>query len=139
MWYAFPRWSSVNEERGIVFMASYKVNIIGEIRTLLRDRYKDGFPIIKEIVQNADDSGATKLDFGWTNGLPTAKHSLLQRPALFFLNNGEFTKSNQQSFLSFGMDDRAGQKATIGKFGLGQKSVFHRCFLFFGCFKIRKF
>jgi len=80
-------------------MASYKVNLIGEIRTLLRDRYKEGFPIIKEIVQNADDSGATKLSFGWTSGLPTAKHPLLQRPALFFLNNGEFTRSNQQSFL----------------------------------------
>ncbi|RKZ38828.1 MAG: hypothetical protein DRQ41_11445, partial [Gammaproteobacteria bacterium] len=112
-------------------MASYKVNLIGEIRTLLRDRYKDGFPIIKEIVQNADDSGAARLDFGWTNGLPTAKHSLLQRPALFFLNNGKFTRSNKQSFLSFGMDDRAGQKATIGKFGLGQKSIFHLCDAFF--------
>jgi len=122
-------------------MASYKVNLIGEIRTLLRDRYKDGFPIIKEIVQNADDSGAARLDFGWTNGLPTAKHSLLQRPALFFLNNGEFTRSNKQSFLSFGMDDRAGQKATIGKFGLGQKSVFHLCdaFFFLGASKSENF
>jgi hypothetical protein len=112
-------------------MIPFKVNQINEIRRLLRDRYKEGFPIIKEIVQNADDSGATRLDFGWTSGLPTANHVLLQRPTLFFLNNGEFTKSNEQSIISFGMDDRAGQKATIGKFGLGQKSVFHLCDAFF--------
>ncbi|HIE02985.1 MAG TPA: hypothetical protein EYP59_22340 [Thiotrichaceae bacterium] len=112
-------------------MIPFKANIINEIRRLLRDRYKGGFPIIKEILQNADDSGATRLDFGWTSGLPTANHVLLQRPALFFLNNGEFTQSNEQSIISYSMDDRAEQKATIGKFGLGQKSVFHLCDAFF--------
>jgi hypothetical protein len=115
----------------IVLMIPFKANIINEIRRLLRDRYKGGFPIIKEILQNADDSGATRLDFGWTSGLPTAKHVLLQRPALFFLNNGEFTQSNEQSIISYSMDDRAEQKASIGKFGLGQKSVFHLCDAFF--------
>jgi len=112
-------------------MTPFKVNLINEIRRLLRDRYEGGFPIIKEILQNADDSGATRLDFGWTSGLPTANHVLLQRPALFFLNNGEFTQSNEQSIISYSMDDRAEQKATIGKFGLGQKSVFHLCDAFF--------
>jgi len=39
------------------------------------------------------------------------------------------------------MDDRAGQKATIGKFGLGQKSVFHLCdaFFFLGASKSENF
>lgn len=30
---------------------------IGLITDNLRDRYKTGFPILKEIVQNADDAG----------------------------------------------------------------------------------
>ena len=30
---------------------------IGLISDNLRDRYKTGFPILKEIVQNADDAG----------------------------------------------------------------------------------
>lgn len=32
---------------------------IQQIRNDLRDRYSSGFPILKELLQNADDAGAT--------------------------------------------------------------------------------
>jgi len=41
---------------------------IGLISDNLRDRYKTGFPILKEIVQNADDAGGSHLSFGYSKG-----------------------------------------------------------------------
>lgn len=67
------------------FLSSPYANI-NLIRDNLRDRYRDGFPVVKELVRNADDAGATHLDIGWTHGLPKASHPLLQGPALFIIN-----------------------------------------------------
>jgi hypothetical protein len=105
---------------------------VNTIKNLLKERYKQGFPIIKEIIQNANDGGATTLDFGIAQGLgDSVKHPLLKTPALFFLNNGTFTKSDQEAITYFGIDANAKDKGKIGKFGLGQKSIFHFCEAFF--------
>ncbi|MDV3001122.1 MAG: hypothetical protein N5P05_002728 [Chroococcopsis gigantea SAG 12.99] len=106
--------------------------IVNNIKSLLKERYKQGFPIIKEIVQNANDGGATRLDFGIVSGLgDKVKHPLLRTTALFFLNNGTFSKSDKEAITRFGIDANAKDKGKIGKFGLGQKSVFHFCEAFF--------
>ncbi|MDY7054512.1 sacsin N-terminal ATP-binding-like domain-containing protein [Limnospira fusiformis] len=105
---------------------------VNTIKNLLKERYKQGFPIIKEIIQNANDGGATTLDFGIAQGLgDSVQHPLLKTPALFFLNNGTFTKSDQEAITYFGIDANAKDKSKIGKFGLGQKSIFHFCEAFF--------
>ncbi|OCR01978.1 hypothetical protein BCD67_05720 [Oscillatoriales cyanobacterium USR001] len=110
--------------------------IINNIKSLLRERYKQGFPIIKEIIQNANDGQAKTLKFGISRGLiGTADnpvvHPLLKIPALFFLNDGVFKISDREAISSFGIDANAGDKGKIGKFGLGQKSIFHFCEAFF--------
>lgn len=105
--------------------------IVNQIRTLLKERYKEGFPIIKEIIQNANDGGATRLDIGVTQGLKEVTHPLLREPALVFINNGTFRDSDAQAIGWFGVDFNAGNAAKIGKFGLGQKSIFHFCEAFF--------
>ena len=102
-----------------------------EIKILLKERYKQGFPIIKEIIQNANDGGATRLDIGVCSGFDTAAHPLLQCPALFFINNGKFTNQDAKAIGYFGIDLNAKDSAKIGKFGLGQKSIFHFCEAFF--------
>ncbi|MBW4421802.1 MAG: hypothetical protein KME13_21715 [Myxacorys californica WJT36-NPBG1] len=116
-------------------MAGYRTppgTIINTIKSLLRERYKQGFPIIKEIIQNANDGKATSLDFGIARGLDSnISHPLLKTPALFFLNNGTFNKEDQEAISCFGIDANAKDKGKIGKFGLGQKSVFHFCEAFF--------
>ncbi|BAY84718.1 hypothetical protein NIES267_42140 [Calothrix parasitica NIES-267] len=116
-------------------MAGYKTppgTIVNTIKSLLKERYKQGFPIIKEIIQNANDGGATTLDFGVIKGLrEKINHPLLKIPALFFLNDGTFNESDREAILSFGVDANAGDKSKIGKFGLGQKSIFHFCDAFF--------
>ncbi|MEA5517036.1 sacsin N-terminal ATP-binding-like domain-containing protein, partial [Nodularia sp. UHCC 0506] len=116
-------------------MAGYQIppgTIVNNIKSLLRERYKQGFPIIKEIIQNANDGRATTLEFGIVKELGDAvEHPLLKIPGLFFLNNGTFTKSDKESISCFGIDANAKDKGKIGKFGLGQKSIFHFCEAFF--------
>ncbi len=116
-------------------MAGYKTppgTIVNTIKSLLKERYKQGFPIIKEIIQNANDGGATTLDFGVVKGLgKQVNHPLLKIPALFFLNDGTFNQSDKEAISSFGVDANARDKSKIGKFGLGQKSIFHFCDAFF--------
>lgn len=105
--------------------------VINLIRENLNDRYRRGFPIIKELIQNADDASATQFDFGIAPGLPKACNPLLHGPALFIVNNGNFTAEDALAINSIGLSNKPAQRSTIGKFGLGLKSVFHFCEAFF--------
>ncbi|MEH6628803.1 MAG: hypothetical protein V7739_20370 [Motiliproteus sp.] len=104
------------------------VNLIGDN---LSDRYLSGFPVIKELIQNTDDAKATQLDFGLVAGITDADHPLLKGPGLFLINNGEFKESDARGIRSFGLNSKADDGGSIGKFGLGMKSVFHFCEAFF--------
>lgn len=55
-------------------------DFVKQLRQLLQDRYTwdgDGFSILKELVQNANDAGATRLDLGWVlpPDCPAESHS----------------------------------------------------------------
>lgn len=113
-------------------MAKYTTNYVNLIADNLRDRYKSGFPILKELVQNADDAGAGSLVFGHHAGFATGvDHPLLRGPALWVLNDGGFQTKDKQAIRSFGLNGKAADDSAIGKFGLGMKSVFHLCESFF--------
>lgn len=111
------------------------LQIINLIADNLRDRYKSGFPVLKEIIQNADDAGLSdekiQLEFGLSQGLKSAEHPLLKGAALFFINNGIFREEDYKAIRSFGLNRKAIEQSSIGKFGLGMKSVFHFCEAFF--------
>ena len=112
---------------------------IQRIRQDLRDRYHDGFPILKELLQNADDAGAARAGHSATecafalsqDGLPGAQHTLLRGPGLAVINDGSFTAEDANSLTSLGLSNKAGESAAAGKFGLGLKSVFHWAEAFF--------
>lgn len=111
---------------------------IQQIRNDLRERYKGGFPILKELLQNADDAGAGTLGASasemvlfLTPGIPNSRHVLLQTPGLCLLNDGDFTAGDAISISSYGSSHRGNQSATVGRFGLGLKSVFHWAEAFF--------
>ena len=113
-------------------MTKYTTNYVNLIADNLRDRYKSGFSILKELVQNADDAGAASLVFGHHAGFAAAvDHPLLRGPALWVLNDGGFQAKDKQAIRSFGLNGKAADDAAIGKFGLGMKSVFHLCEAFF--------
>ena len=64
---------------------------LGDIEYLnenLLNSYLTGFPILKELIQNAEDAKASCLDYGWIKGISNSKHPLLKCPALFMLDNG---------------------------------------------------
>ena len=108
-------------------MQGYTTNYVNLIADNLRDRYDDGFPILKELIQNADDAKARRLIFGWHLGFPDSPHPLLQGSGLWFFNDGEFKERDAKDLRSFGIGSKAGDTGAIGKFGLGMKSVFHLC------------
>ncbi|EJM18904.1 hypothetical protein PMI21_01875 [Pseudomonas sp. GM18] len=108
-------------------MKGFATSFINLIADNLRDRYDSGFPILKELIQNADDAEAREFVFGSHPGFLDAIHPLLQGPALWFYNDGHFKESDSEALRSFGINTKAGDSASIGKFGLGMKSVFHLC------------
>lgn len=112
--------------------AVYESDRVNDIARNLHERYKRGFPILKELVQNADDAKATALIFGHHLGLnENVKNPLLNGPALWMINNGEFTADDAECIKAFGFNAKAADSGAIGKFGLGMKSVFHLCEAFF--------
>ncbi|KAL8589444.1 hypothetical protein ACOMHN_061655 [Nucella lapillus] len=84
----------------------------------------------KELIQNADDAGATEakliMDF---RHLPTAtvpeKWEVLQGPAVCFYNNRSFTKADMQGIQSLGVSSKGQDALKIGQFGVGFNAVFH--------------
>ena len=114
-------------------MKGFNVSILNEIANNLRERYEydNGFPILKELIQNADDAVASALVFGRHAGFADAGHPLLTGPGLWVWNDGPLKPGDLDNLASFGINSKAGDATTIGKFGLGMKSVFHLCEAFF--------
>lgn len=107
------------------------LEVIQRLRNDLGDRYKRGFPVLKELIQNADDAEATHVVLALIPGLSETKHPLLQGNALCIINNGRFQAKHDRGIRSYGLSNKVADRAAIGKFGLGMKSVFHFCEAFF--------
>jgi len=54
--------------RGTQEVTGFTTDYVNQIAINLRDRYRRGLPILKELVQNADDAGAKSLAFGFHPG-----------------------------------------------------------------------
>jgi len=104
---------------------------IQQIRGVLDGYSKQSW--LKEMAQNADDAQASRLEFVWTTAsVDGAKNPLLASgPALIVLNDGPFTAKNARALRKLGSSDRNADDGSIGRFGLGMKSLFHWCEAFF--------
>jgi hypothetical protein len=103
------------------------ISIVNQIKSNLQDRYDSGYPILKELLQNADDAEARRFRVDALPGWPTAGNPLLRGPGLLVVNDGFFRKVDETGITSFGESSKAADSAAIGKFGFGQKAVFHLC------------
>jgi hypothetical protein len=103
------------------------ISIVNQIKSNLQDRYDSGYPILKELLQNADDAEAQRFRLDVLPGWPNAVNPLLRGPGLLVANDGVFRKQDESGITSFGESSKAADSAAIGKFGFGQKAVFHLC------------
>ena len=97
------------------------------------DDYKDGLTIPKELIQNADDAGASEVCFlfdertnlEWRDGLIDEGMAEIQGKALWVYNNALFHEKDFESILRLGGKTKLQEKDKIGKFGLGFCSVYN--------------
>ena len=101
--------------------------IFRQIQANLKDRYSSGFPVLKELIQNAEDAKAGMIRFVAHEGWPDADNPLLRVPGLLVSNDGSFTERDGRGILSFADSAKGDDSGTIGRFGFGQKAVFHLC------------
>ena len=110
------------------------------LNRLLKD-YEDGLPIFKELIQNADDAGASEIKFLYDERSNDNLQSSLidqsmkhwQGPALWVYNDAVFTKEDFENIRRLNGGTKETDTTKIGKFGLGFNAVYHLtdkpCFL----------
>uniref|UniRef100_A0A1I8J6Z7 HEPN domain-containing protein n=1 Tax=Macrostomum lignano TaxID=282301 RepID=A0A1I8J6Z7_9PLAT len=102
------------------------------LRNILKD-YSDGLAIPKEIIQNADDAGATKVTLiydsrsnrQWQKSVLSGRMADCQGPSLWAHNNSEFTPEDFTNLLNLGGATKRSQSTKVGRFGLGFNSVYN--------------
>ena len=109
-------------------MKSDPKDIIEQLRRNL-DLYpfEDGFTVLRELLQNADDAKASRVAIHLLPGWPEAKNPLLHGAGLLVVNDGMFDDESKTGMETFGGSAKAADNEAVGRFGLGQKSVFYLC------------
>ncbi|MEI6268263.1 MAG: hypothetical protein WCP01_05220 [Methylococcaceae bacterium] len=103
------------KESGLQLIKALRVR--GEedaFRRLLSDLYPDTAHFIFELLQNAEDTKATTVNF------------ILNKDCLEFNHNGDrlFSETDVKAITSFGNSTKRDDPTSIGKFGVGFKAVF---------------
>ncbi|KAF0699884.1 Aste57867_9568 [Aphanomyces stellatus] len=109
-----------------------KIDLTVRIREILRN-YPEGTSVLKEMVQNADDAGATEISFCLdmryhsTDQLVYSKLADFQGPSLMVYNNAQFTDADFQSIQKIGdsLKKESSNGWKTGRFGIGFNSVYH--------------
>ncbi|TRY91660.1 hypothetical protein DNTS_003327, partial [Danionella cerebrum] len=103
---------------------------IDYLKEILR-RYPDGGQILKELIQNADDAGASAVVFihderhYGTERLWTEQLRRYQGPALYAFNDAAFTEDDWEGIQRVGRSIKQDDPTKVGRFGIGFNSVYH--------------
>ena len=95
--------------------------------------YADGLAIVNELIQNADDAGATEVSILYDKRMNENSKSRLissqmkewQGPALWVHNNKIFTEDDFKNITKLNAGTKRSEATKIGKFGLGFNAVYH--------------
>ena len=99
------------------------------LNRILRE-YKDT-SVIQELLQNADDAGATEVAVYYDTREHDSSNLFFPGmansygPALLFYNNAEFTEEDFESIRKIAGETKINNPSKIGKFGVGFCSVYH--------------
>lgn len=113
------------------FKFGQRVDLCARLRECLANYPEDG--LLKEMVQNADDAGASTFEVLLDKRNHPKKSLLLdglapfQGPAICTYNDASFTETDIASIQSVGnsLKNDADSRAKTGKFGLGFNSCYH--------------
>ncbi|CAI8605288.1 unnamed protein product [Vicia faba] len=106
------------------------VDLTRRIREVLLN-YPEGTTVLKELIQNADDAGATTVSLcldlrsHGRDSLLSDSLSQWQGPALLAYNNAVFSEEDFVSISKIGGSSKHGQASKTGRFGVGFNSVYH--------------
>ncbi|ELT96105.1 hypothetical protein CAPTEDRAFT_195081 [Capitella teleta] len=100
---------------------------------VLLQEYTDGFAVPKELVQNADDAGATEVKFLYDERQNEDCMTCLidegmrecQGPALWAYNNAAFSDEDFENITKLSGATKENQTDKIGRFGLGFNAVYN--------------
>lgn len=93
--------------------------------------YPEGTTVLKELIQNADDAGATLVRFCLdrrvhaSDSLLSSSLAQWQGPALLAFNDAVFSEEDFVSISRIGGSSKHGQAWKTGRFGVGFNSVYH--------------
>ena len=105
-------------------------SLTSRLKTIL-DMYPDGNPIFSELIQNADDAGASVVRIMLdektyaTESLLDSRMAPLQGPSLLVGNDATFNESDFKSLARIGHGHKLEKVSTTGRFGLGFNSTYH--------------
>ena len=100
------------------------------IKNILRE-YPFDITVLKELLQNADDSKATKMyvvldkrSHG-EKKIPSSNWKDLQGPSLLVWNDSVFSESDLKGIQKLGLGSKRSDAETIGQYGIGFNVVYH--------------
>ena len=105
-------------------------SITHRIKELVED-YGDSIDVFKELIQNADDAGATEVKFliDWrthdTRKLLTREMAKWQGPALYAYNNKTFSGEDLENICKVAGATKKQDHTKIGRFGVGFCATYH--------------
>ncbi|KAJ7172036.1 hypothetical protein C8R46DRAFT_1190033 [Mycena filopes] len=107
-----------------------RVDVTSTIRSIL-DSYPLGNGILRELLQNSDDAGATEQTFILdmrchpTKTLVDVELAHSQGPALLAVNNSCFTARDWVAIRTIHNSSKTQDERKIGKFGIGVRACYH--------------
>uniref|UniRef100_A0ABM5EIA6 Sacsin-like n=1 Tax=Pogona vitticeps TaxID=103695 RepID=A0ABM5EIA6_9SAUR len=107
-----------------------KEDLCTRIANILREN-SSSRDVLKEMLQNADDAGASIVHFLWdqhqhpTDRIFSDEWKALQGPALCIYNDQTFQMSDIEGIQRLGCGSKGGRLDATGKYGLGFNTVFY--------------
>ncbi|XP_052101397.1 sacsin-like isoform X2 [Mytilus californianus] len=104
--------------------------LVTRLKSILQN-YPKNHSVLKEILQNADDAGASEVHFLYdmrqhqTETIFSDNWKVLHGPSLCVFNDACFTENDKEGIQKLGIGSKSGEPMKTGQFGIGFNAVYH--------------